>query len=82
MDQQLATPLSLVLKRIATGVTFGAILISIFFSIWALVVHLGGPVIGVLIFQCIALFASIFLSMKLIFEKGGGNQDYEHSELV
>lgn len=69
MDKQLATPLSVVTNRIATGITFGGILISIFFSIWALTTSGGGPVIGILVFQIIALAASIFLSAKLIFDK-------------
>lgn len=69
MDEQLATPLSLVVNRIATGVTCIAILISIFFTIWALTQHGSGPIIGVIVFQLIALGASVFLSVKLIFEK-------------
>lgn len=69
MDEQLATPLSLVVNRIATGVTCSAILISIFFTIWALTQHGSGPIIGVIVFQLIALGASVFLSVKLIFEK-------------
>lgn len=66
MDQQLATPLSTVLNRIATGIVFGATLISMFFTIWAIIVQGGGPAIGVLVFQIIALIASIFLSIKII----------------
>jgi hypothetical protein len=69
MQDQLATPLPLVKTRIATGITCGGLLISIFFSIWALVQHKGGPVIGVLVFQVIAFAASVYLSAKLIFEK-------------
>lgn len=69
MDEQLATPLSLVVNRIATGVTCIAILISMFFTIWTLTQHGSGPIIGVLVFQLIALGASVFLSVKLIFEK-------------
>jgi len=74
MEDQLATPLSLVVKRIATGVTCGALLISIFFSIWALTRHGGGPVIGCLIFQTFAFVTSVFLSVKLIFEKYKSNR--------
>lgn len=69
MDDQMATPLPLVLNRIATGVTFGAIVISIFFSIWGLVQYGSGPVVGIFVFQVIALLSGGYLSARVIFEK-------------
>ncbi len=69
MNDQTATPLPLVLNRIATGVTFGAIVISIFFNIWALAQYGAGPTIGVFVFQVIALLSGGYLSARVIFEK-------------
>ena len=48
----------LALTRIALGVSLGAIVISILFSIWVLVNDRGGPIIGTFLFQLLA-FASI-----------------------
>jgi len=63
------TPLSLVLKRIATGIVCGCTIISLFFAIWTIVIIGGGPIIGVIVFQAIGLLGGIFLAFKLIFER-------------
>jgi hypothetical protein len=58
-----------VLKNLALGLSFTATLLSIFFSIWALTeaeVKVG-PLIGVILFQGISIFAVgllIFFCMK------------------
>lgn len=77
MQDQLAAPLPIVKTRIATGITCGGLLISIFFSIWALIQHKAGPVIGVLVFQIIAFAASVYLSAKLIFEKTNKDENVD-----
>ena len=49
--------LKVVTNRIALGIGFGCIVLSIIFSIWTLAADGGGPVIGVLIFNVMGMSA-------------------------
>lgn len=63
------TPLATVINRIAIGISFGAGLIALFFTIWALVSGLVQPAIGTMVFQCMAWMASVFLLMVVVIKK-------------
>jgi len=63
------TPYPLALIRIALGIGFGAILISILFSIWTAVNDKGGPIIGVFVFQLIAFGAIAVVGVNAIFRR-------------
>ena len=56
--------LPIALDRIAIGINFGALVIGLLFTIWALTVHGIGPVIGVLVFEVIATSAVGFIMIR------------------
>jgi hypothetical protein len=61
------TSLQVALYRIALGIIFGAFLISLLFTVWALTIYGVGPNIGILIFNFIGLFAICFIVINKIF---------------
>lgn len=63
------TSLQVALFRIAIGITFGSIVISILFTVWALSVYGSGPVIGTLIFEFISVTAIMYIGVVLIMNK-------------
>jgi F0F1-type ATP synthase assembly protein I len=56
--------LPIALDRIAIGITFGATLVGILFTIWTLTVHGAGPIIGILVFQLIGIGALSFIMLR------------------
>jgi len=63
------TSLQVALFRIAVGITFGSIVISILFTVWALSVYGSGPVVGVLVFEFISVTAIMYTGVMLIMNK-------------
>ena len=59
-EEEEKTSLPTALVRIAVAVNLGAVLLGIMFSVWGLTIDRGGPLIGVLVFQLIALLAILF----------------------
>jgi len=55
-----------VFKRIAVGISAGAGLLALFFSVWALVANSVQPVIGNVVFQCISWMSSVFLVIVVV----------------
>ena len=58
--------LPVALNRIAIGINFGSIAIAIMFSVWGLAVHGSGPLIGVMVFELIALGAVSFIGWAIL----------------
>lgn len=61
-----STSLPVALNRIAIGINFGSIAIAIMFSVWGLAVHGSGPLIGVMVFELIALGAVSFIGWAIL----------------
>lgn len=57
-----------IVVRIVIGTVFGSTLVSLFFAIWSLVVHVGGPSIGTLIFVVISLAGVVYLMYEMVYK--------------
>jgi hypothetical protein len=65
-DLEGSPTLPIALNRIAIGINFGSIVIAIMFSVWGLAVHGSGPLVGVTLFELIALGAVSFIGCAIL----------------
>jgi hypothetical protein len=65
-EEESEIKLPIALYRIALGIVFGSVIISILFTVWDLTQHGVGPAIGILIFNFISLGAISYIILNKI----------------